>query len=543
MAPARGAGRRTAPMRRGRGLAVALAFGALVACADTEPRMLDVVELTVAELHDALLSGQTTCRLVVEAHLERIEVYEDTLNALTVVNGGAYARADSLDARIRGGDDLGPLFCVPMLVKDNFDTQDLVTTGGSAALASSVPPDDAFMVERIRAADAIVLAKTNMAEWAFSPRQTVSSSFDTTRNAYALDRVPAGSSGGTASGVAASFGVIGLGSDTGNSIRGPSSHLALVGIRSTLGLTSRDGVIPLSFDRDVAGPMGRTVEDVARVFDVVAGYDPKDPYTEAGRGRRAEDYTAFLDTAALRGTRLGVVRELVDEDADTAVVRLFEEALADLEALGAEIVDPFDFDLDAQRERRGMFCQRFRYDMARYLESLGADAPMRDVVEVLETGEHASYVEGGLRSFSRYSADLHPSEWDPPCPDFADHPERQAFLAELVAAMDAASIDALVYPSWQHPPASLDRAREEYRGDNSQFLAPATGTPAITVPMGFTYGMLPAGLQLLARPYDDGLLLAYAYAYEQATGHRRPPADFPPLVRAEGRDRGGMGGG
>lgn len=542
MAAPRGTGHGPARMRRAPGIAAALVLAATVGCAEPEPRMLDVVELTIAELHDALLSGETTCRLVVDAHLERIEVYEDTLNALTVVNGGAYARADSLDARIQAGEELGPLFCVPVLVKDNFDTHDLVTTGGSVALAGSVPPDDAFMVERIRAADAIVLAKTNMAEWAFSPRQTVSSSFDTTRNAYALDRVPAGSSGGTASGVAASFGVVGLGSDTGNSIRGPSSHLALVGIRSTLGLTSRDGVIPLSFDRDVAGPMGRTVEDVARVFDVVAGYDPKDPYTEAGRGRRAEDYTAFLDTASLQGARLAVVRELVDEDADSAVVRLFEEALDDLEALGAEIVDPFAFDLDAQRERRGMFCQRFRYDMARYLESLGEDAPIRDVIEVLETGEHAAYVEGGLRSFSRYPADVHPSAWDPPCPDFGEHPERQAFLAELVAAMDAASVDALVYPSWRHPPAPLDRAREEYRGDNSQFLAPATGTPAITVPMGFTYGTLPAGLQMLARPYDDGRLLGYAYAYEQATGHRRPPAGFPPLARAEADDEVAPGG-
>ncbi len=208
------------------------------------------------------------------------------MNAITVVNPRALERADSIDAAVAAGDSLGPLFCVPMLVKDNFDTHDMVTTGGSIALRDNVPPDDAFMVRRIREAGAIVVAKTNMAEWAFSPRQTVSSSFDTTANAYALDRVPAGSSGGTASGVAASFGLIGLGSDTGNSIRGPSSHLALVGIRSTLGLTSRDGVIPLSFDRDVAGPMGRTVEDVARVFDVVAGYDPADPYTEHGRGRQ-----------------------------------------------------------------------------------------------------------------------------------------------------------------------------------------------------------------------------------------------------------------
>ena len=223
-----------------------------------------MVEATISEVQEAVRSGATTCRMVVQAHLDRIQAYDEaTVNAITVLNPNALSRADEIDAAVRAGEDLGSLFCVPMLVKDNFDTHDMVTTGGSIALMESYPPDDAFMVRRIREEDAIVLAKTNMAEWAFSPRQTVSSSFDTTRNAYALDRVPAGSSGGTASGIAASFGLVGLGSDTGNSIRGPSSHLALVGIRSTLGLTSRDGVIPLSFDRDVAGPMGRTVEAVS----------------------------------------------------------------------------------------------------------------------------------------------------------------------------------------------------------------------------------------------------------------------------------------
>ena len=265
---------------------VALALAALSACDRPQPAPVPVVEATIAGVQEAIVSGRTTCRMVVQAYLDRIVAYDDRINAITVVNPAALDRADELDAALAAGDEPGPLFCVPMLVKDNFDTHDMVTTAGSIALAGSIPPDDAFMVRRIREAGAIVVAKTNMAEWAFSARQSVSSSFDTTRNAYALDRVPAGSSGGTASGVAASFGLIGLGSDTGNSIRGPSSRLALVGIRSTIGLTSRDGVVPLSFDRDIAGPMGRTVEDVARVFNVVAGHDPADPYTEAGRGRQ-----------------------------------------------------------------------------------------------------------------------------------------------------------------------------------------------------------------------------------------------------------------
>ena len=507
----------------------------LVAC-DPGPRPVDVVEATIARVQSAILTGETTCRMVVEAHLDRIEAYEDRINAITVLNRRALERADEIDASVGAGDELGPLFCVPMLVKDNFDTHDMVTTGGSIALRNSVPPDDAFMVRRIREADAIVVAKTNMAEWAFSPRQTISSSFDTTRNAYALDRVPAGSSGGTASGVAASFGLIGLGSDTGNSIRGPSSHLALVGIRSTIGLTSRDGVIPLSFDRDIAGPIGRTVEDVARVFNVVAGYDPADPYTEDGRGRKEDDYTRFLYADGLAGERIGVMRELVDgEGTDTAIARLFEEAIADLGRLGAEIVDPFPFDLQTQLDREGMFCRRFRYDMGQYLASLGESAPIRDVIEVLETGEYSGPAERSLRSNSESPLDVHPSAWDPPCPDYFDHPQRQGYRTDLIAAMDAAEVGAVIYPSWTSPPAHIDRGREEYRGDNSQRVAPATGMPAITVPMGFSYGNLPAGLQILARPYEEGRLFRYAYAYEQGAPHRRAPEGFPPISAADGR--------
>ena len=378
-----------------------------------------------------------------------------------------------------------------------------------------------------------------MAEWAFSPRQTVSSSFGTTANAYALDRVPAGSSGGTASGVAASFGVAGLGSDTGNSIRGPASHLALFGIRSTIGLTSRDGVIPLAFDRDIAGPLARTVEDAARIFNVVAGYDPADPYTEDGRGHKEDDYTSFLDADGLAGARIGVLRALVDtEDADTAVIAVFERAIGELSALGAVVVDPFELaNFQDHLGARGNFCRRFRYDMHEYLASLGEGAPIRDVMEVLETGQYSEYVEGGLRFFGEGPADVAPEDQDPPCMGYFEHEGRQAFRRDLIAAMDAAEVDAIIYPTWTNPPAHLDQAREEYLGDNSQLVAPATGMPAVTVPMGFTYGSLPAGLQILARPYDEGILFRFAYAYEQGTHHRSPPPGYP-AIPTENEDAG-----
>jgi Asp-tRNA(Asn)/Glu-tRNA(Gln) amidotransferase A subunit family amidase len=493
---------------------------------------LDVVEATIADLHEAINSGRATCREIVQAYLNRIAAYDKPsgLHTITVVNPMALERADEIDETLRAGGVLGPLFCAPILVKDNFDTHDLPTTGGSIVLKDSHPPDDAYMVRQIRQADAIVIAKTNMAEWAFSPRRTESSSFGVTANAYAVDRVPAGSSGGTASGVAASFGVAGLGSDTGNSIRGPSSHLALFGIRSTIGLTSRDGIIPLAFDRDIAGPMTRTVTEGALLFDVVAGYDPNDPYTEDGRGRREADYTSFLDPDGLRGARIGVLRTLVDtEDADPEVITLFESAIEDLKRAGAEIIDPFEVDTLDAHISADTFCARFRYDMYVYLGSLGDAAPIRDVMEVYETGQYSPYIKEDLEYYGAHPLDRPPETWDEPCPPYLKHPGRMAYLDDMVTAMDAADVEALIYPTWTNPPAHLDRPSEEYKGDNSQLVAPATGMPAVTVPMGYTYGTLPAGLQILGRPYSEGALIRFAYAYEQATRHRRPPAGFPAL--------------
>ena len=522
-------------MNRTTGVSPGLAATALIltACGQGDGNnRFDFVDATIDDVHLALREGQLGCADVVSGYLERIAHYDQAsaMNAVIFTNPAAMEKARRIDERLAAGDTLGDLFCIPVLLKDNFDTADMPTSGGSIALKESVPPDDAFMVRKLRDADAIVIAKTNMAEWAFSPRQTVSSSYGTTANAYALNRVPAGSSGGTASATAASFGIIGMGSDTGNSIRGPSSHLALFGIRSTIGLTSRDGVIPLAFDRDIAGPMMRTVIDAAKVFNVIAGYDPADPYTLAGRDRLEPDYTAFLDENALRGKRIGVLRALVNtEDADSAVTAVFEQALKDLAANGAELVDPFEIADLAEHLDADYFCNRFRYDMHEYLKSLGDRAPLRDVMEVIQTGQHSPYVLEDLEWFAAKPADVHPRDFDPGCPDFEEHEGRQAFLADVVTSMDGAGVDAIVYPSWTNPPAPLDRAVEEYAGDNSQLIAPATGLPAVTVPMGYSYGKLPAGLQILARPYAEGLLFGLAYAYEQATQHRVPPDDFPAL--------------
>lgn len=492
------------------------------------------VEATIDDIQYAVISGTMTCREVVSGYLDRISVFdqETKLNAITVVNRKALARADEIDAAIKADEELGPLFCAPMLIKDNYDTHDLPTTGGSIALKNSYPPDDAFMVQKLREADAIVLAKTNMAEWAFSPRQTKSSSFGTTANAYDLTRVPAGSSGGTASGIAASFGVAGMGTDTGNSIRGPSSHLALFGIRSTIGLTSRDGVIPLAWDRDVAGPMTRTVRDGAMIFNIVAGYDPKDPITELGKGKREGDYTEFLHKDGLKGKKIGVLRSLVfTEDADPEIIALFIQAVEDLKSAGAIIVDPFEIENFQAHRDASNFCRRFRYDMYEYLKTLGDKAPIKDVMEVYETGQYSSYIKGGLENFGAGPLDVHPNDQNPPCPEFPNHPGRNAFKADVEASMDKYDVDVIIYPSWTNPPAPLMSADADYKGDNSQIIAPATGMPAATVPMGFSHENLPAGLQVLARDYQEALLFEIAYAYEQATMHRKPPRRFPEIEK------------
>ncbi|MEO1080443.1 MAG: amidase family protein [Pseudomonadota bacterium] len=506
----------------------------LLACEDPTPRgSFTYVEATIADVHAALRDGRASCEEIVGGYLHRIEVYDQSsgLNAIAFTNPSALDRAREIDAGLAAGEPMGSLFCVPVLLKDNFDTADMPTSGGSIALKHSRPPDDAFMVRQLREAGAIIIAKTNMAEWAFSPRQTVSSSYGVTANAYALNRVPAGSSGGTASATAANFGVVGMGTDTGNSIRGPSSHLALFGIRSTIGLTSRDGVIPLAFDRDIAGPMTRSVRDAALVFNVVAGYDPGDPFTALGRDRREEDYTRFLDEDGLRNKRLGVLRDLVDtEDADPEVLAVFEQALANLAAAGAQIIDPVTVDNFAVHLEGDYFCPRFRHDMFEYLKSLGPDAALGDVMKVLESGEYDATAKSGLDFFAAYPAQPHPRDWEPPCLEYPRHPGRQAYQADVLAAMDEAQLDALVYPTWTNPPAHLDKADEEYRGDNSQRVAPATGLPAVSVPMGYSYENLPAGLQLLGRPFDEGLLFTLAFAYEQATQHRRPPAGFAELA-------------
>ena len=500
----------------------------LPACRPAPAPPFDVTETTIAEIHDAFHTGRLTAHDLTAAYLKRIEAYDQPtgLNALIVVNPEALAVADSLDAEFRRTGRLRPLHGIPVIVKDNYDTKDLQTTGGSLALKGSFPPDDAFQVRKLREAGAVILGKSNMAEWAFSPYLTESSIAGVTRNPYDLERVPAGSSGGTAAAVAANLGTVGLGTDTGNSIRGPSSHNALVGIRSTMGLTSRDGIIPLYLRNDVGGPMARTVEDAVRVLDVIAGYDPADPITARSEDHIPDTYTRFLNPDGLRGARLGVFRRYTDTDtSDPAVIALFEQALADLKTQGAVLIDPFDVPT-YDTLIAGIWCNRFRYDVDRYLASLGDAAAVHSLAEVVASGKFSPYIEGRLRR--ALAVEGPPEAQDPPCIDVYHDARNIAFRAAVEAAMTAAGVDAVVYPTWSNPPRKVGDL-DSPAGDNSQYLSPQTGFPALTVPMGYSHDTLPAGLTFVGRLFDEPTLIRLAYAYEQATHHRRPPAAFGPL--------------
>ncbi len=484
----------------------------------------NVEEATIADIHTAFKKGTCSCEQLVTTYLQRIEKYDQPtkLNAIVLTNPKALQLARDLDAEYRQTKKLRPLHCIPLIVKDNFNTKGLQTAAGSLAMKGFEPETDAYQVRVLQEAGALVLAKSNMAEWAFSPMVSISSIAGETLNPYNLGHVPAGSSGGTAAAVAANLGSVGLGSDTGNSIRGPSSHNALVGFRSTLGLTSRAGIAPLYLRNDVGGPMARTVEDATRILEVIAGYDPVDPLTKHSQGKVPANYRQFLDKNGLKGARIGVLRVLSDKDPDPQVKALFEKAIADLKRLGAEIVDPFEVPNFAEVSE-DQWCSVFQHDINQYLASLGPKAPVKNLQEVAASGKYSAYIKENLEyELSQKTA---PAPDATTCGDAYHDTRRIAFREAVTGAMKKYRLDAIIYPTWNHPPAKVGDFKG-YKGDNSQIIAPHTGLPAFTVPMGYTYDNLPAGLQFLGDMYAEPTLIKLTYSYEQGTKHRKPPVRF-----------------
>ena len=480
----------------------------------------DVTEQSVTQLGVAMAEGRVTAVDLVDSYFARIEAYDQqgpNLNAMIVLNPLARQEAAALDEERLSGQIRGPLHGVPVVVKDNYDTSGMPTTAGTIALATSMPPDDATQVKRLRDAGAVILGKTNMHELARGIT-TIASYGGQTRNPYNPRRNPGGSSGGTGAAVAASFAAFGMGSDTCGSIRIPSAHHALVGLRGTRGLASGDGIIPLSTTQDIGGPLARSIEDLALALDATVGYDPADESTRLSDGHIPDTYSAALNPEGLAQARIGAVRSMLGNNgAEQAVLAVMEDAIAEMEALGATVIDIEEPDLTEVVQGASVIGQEFKFDFDEYLRNTPA-APVRTLAEVVRRGLYHGILESGLEN--ALSIETLDTE------DYRQRlSKRDEVRTTVVELMTEESLDALLYPTIRQTARPVGQPQP---GSNCA-LSAASGLPAITVPAGYAEDDMPVGVELLGHPWSELRLIELAYAYEQGTGHRRPPAFTPSL--------------
>jgi Asp-tRNA(Asn)/Glu-tRNA(Gln) amidotransferase A subunit family amidase len=488
-------------------------------------------DATIQDILDAYKSGQLTAHRLVQLYLNRIEAYDrkgPNINSIVTVNPKALEEADRLDAALKASGLAGPLHGIPVILKDQMDAKGMPTTLGSVLFKNYYPDRDAFVAEKLRKAGAIILGKGTLGE--LGGGDTFGSLFGATRNPYALDRTAGGSSGGPGAAISANFGAVAVGEEGFASIRRPSTWNSLVGMRPTAGLVSRSGMYDGWPELNGSlGPMARTVSDVARLLDVIVGYDPEDPLTASGVGRVPGSYTRFLDKNGLKGAHIGVLREAMGRDSEpqsqdfAKVTAVFDKAVAELKAAGAELVDPILIpnlkELLATRiEGPTESAEAFRVFFAR-----SAHAPFKSKEEMLRSPDFAKvvhYAQNRLRATSDASKHYRYLE------------AREQLMISFLKVMADNKLDAIVYKSIEHQPTLLKD------GENPPFVntkgAPHLNTflvfvPAIAVPAGFTTDNLPAGITFMGRPYDDGTMIKLAYAFEQATHHRRAPSTTPPL--------------
>jgi amidase len=529
-------------------LTFALLAGACALSAQT-PRVarFDLEEVTIAELQQRMSSGRETARSLVEKYIARIDELDrrgPELRSVLEINPDARSVADALDVERRAGHIRGPLHGIPVLIKDNIATADrMLTTAGSLALAAAPAPADAFVVGRLRAAGAVVLGKTNLSEWA-NFRSTHSSSGwsgrgGQTKNPYALDRTPSGSSSGSGAAVAANLVTIAVGTETDGSIVSPSNVNSLVGIKPTLGLVSRSGIVPIAHSQDTAGPMARTVEDAAVLLGALAGTDPRDAATASADAKGRRDYSGSLVRDGLRGARIGVVRNRLF-GYSTATDALAEQAIADMKRAGAVIVDPANiptlgrFD-DSEFD---VLQYEFKADLNKYLESLGSGARVHSLMDVIafndaHRAEELPYFGQEIMVTAQKKAPLTDAKYRS---ELASN-RRLAGVQGIDATMKAYRLDALIAPTGA-PAWLIDLVNGD--GGTASTPGPSTvtsvaGYPHITVPMGFASG-LPVGISFFGGAWSEPTLIKLAYSYEQATKHRRPPTFAPSAITTERRD-------
>lgn len=533
--------RRYLPLAPGVLLASALTLTAVPAGAQatdeptsgtTPEPVFELLEASTAEIHAAFADGELTCVDLVSGYLDRIEAYDSrgpALAAVVTVNPDALATAAAMDARYADDPEaVGPLHCIPVLLKDNFNTADMPTTSGSVALKDMVPAQDASTVARMREAGALILAKTHMHELARGGT-SASSLGGQVLNPYDLTRTPGGSSGGTGAGIAANFGVLGTGSDTGQSIRSPASANSLVGVRPTRGLIGRTGVAPNTSTQDEIGPITRTVDDAALLLDVMVGYDPGDPVTGYGVGKTPESYTDLLDTDALEGVRLGLMTNLMGDDPELhgETNRVVREAVAEMERLGAEVVE---FEMAGYEELAAEVSTstwEAAPALAAYLELVGPDAPVSTLEELVATETAIPQVQESLVAELEAQADGGLTS-----PEYLQRFANRDRLTTLITSTMAENgLDAILYPHQKRLVVPIGEDQLERNGT----LSNGSGLPAVTFPGGFSAPTadapigVPVGMELLGSSFSEPQLLSYAYAFEQATLLRQPPTSTPAL--------------
>ena len=494
-----------------------------------------LLETTIDDIHAALQSKRITCRELVNLYLKRIETYDKEgprLNAVQTINARALQEAEHLDAAYASSGPVGPLHCIPVLLKDQVETSDMPTTYGSVIFKDFIPRRDATVTTKMKKAGAVILAKTTMGEFAAG---YLGSAFGIVRNPYSPDRSPSGSSSGTGAGISANFAIVGIGEDTGGSVRGPAAFNSLVGLRPTVPLVSRFGMMPATPSQDTLGPIARTVKDAALLLDVIAGYDPNDPVTVYSAGQVPPTYTAFLDKDGLRGARLGIIREPIDPKTDTAsndykkVKAVIDKAISDIRNLGAEVIDPVTIPDLKERVKKGFDDNLYETEAA--MDSYLAkhpNAPVKTLREILVTGKVVPSRSSRLMTSVGRTTDE---------AGYAKVLLLREETRQIVLRVIADNrLDALVYATYDQPPALIPQNAMTNPsfvdladpGNNRRF-APILGFPAMSVPAGFTTDGLPVGIEFMAKPFAEPALFKIGYAFEQGTHHRKPPATTPSL--------------
>jgi amidase len=512
-------------------LSPASASAAPAAPGSTAPAPFELEEMTIAGLAQAMRSGKETARSITEKYLARIEALNTKgpeLRAVIEINPEALAIAEALDAERRAKGPHGPLHGIPILIKDNIGTADRMTTAaGSLALEGSIPARDAFVAARLREAGAILLGKANLSEWA-NFRSTRSSSGWSSRggqcrNPYALDRDPSGSSSGSAVAAAASLCAAAVGSETDGSIVSPSSICGIVGIKPTVGLLSRSGIIPISHTQDTAGPMARTVADAAILLGAMTGVDERDEATRPSRGKALADYTKFLDPQGLKGARIGVIhpRSL---DKNPLTNATLAEALAAMKAAGATIVDPIKDPAEGKtgESEYAVLLYEFKSDLNRYLADLGPKAPVHTLKEAIEFNErHRDRVMPYFGQEIFLQSEAKGPLTEPAYKKALATCRRFSRTEGIDAVLAKHKLDAIVAPTGG-PAWLIDHVNGDSETGGSSSLAAVAGYPSITVPAGFVFG-LPLGISFIGKAWSEGALIKLAYAFEQATKARKAP--------------------